>query len=104
MSPIRSLLPGFGFSRNTHRIRLLGRPGCHLCDDARAALEPVFGRAMIDEVDITTDPALEDLYVFRIPVVLFKEQVIAEGIIDRAEAKLALRKVREIASGRAEAR
>lgn len=104
MSPIRSLLPVFGFSRNTLRIRLLGRPGCHLCDDARAALEPVFGRAMIDEVDITTDPALEDLYVFRIPVVLFEEQVIAEGIIDRAEAKLALRKVREIASGRAEAR
>lgn len=98
MSPIRSLLPRLPFAGKTHRIQLLGRPGCHLCDDARAALQPVFGRNAIEDVDITTVPELEDLYVFRIPVVLFEDQVVSEGIIDRKEARRALRRVRNIAS------
>lgn len=98
MSPIRSLLPRLPFIGNKHRIQLLGRPGCHLCTDALAALQPVFGRDGIDQIDITTAPELEDLYVFRIPVVLYENQVVSEGIIDRKEARLALRRVRNIAA------
>ena len=50
------------------RIRLLTRPGCHLCEVAKEALERI-GEPWV-EVDITADPALEEEYSDRIPVVL----------------------------------
>jgi glutaredoxin len=53
-------------------VTLYGRPGCHLCDDARAALQRV--RAThpfhLEEVDIETDDALLARYLERIPVVV----------------------------------
>jgi len=48
-------------------VYLYSRPGCHLCDNARAVLEGA-GIAF-EEVDITTDPALEAEYGVLIPVV-----------------------------------
>jgi len=54
------------------RVRLLTKPGCHLCDDAR----PVVGRVCAelgvdwDEVDITSDAELLRRYGEEIPVVL----------------------------------
>ena len=50
------------------RLVLYGKPGCHLCDDARAVLERV--GAPFAEVDITTDDALHAAYLERIPVVV----------------------------------
>lgn len=97
MSLIRSLRRGLRNPGTSYHVQLLGRPGCHLCDDALTALRPVFGGRNIEEIDITTVPELEDLYVFRIPVVLFQDQVVGEGIIDRREASLALDRVRQIA-------
>jgi hypothetical protein len=52
------------------RVRLLSKPGCHLCDDARAVVEAVcadLGEAY-EEVDITTDPQLMRQYGDEIPV------------------------------------
>ena len=49
------------------RLVLYGRPGCHLCDDARAVLEAV--GEPFDEIDIETDDALHAAYLERIPVV-----------------------------------
>lgn len=52
------------------RVRLLTKPGCHLCDDARtvvAAVTAELGESF-DEVDITTDAALHDAYWEQIPV------------------------------------
>jgi Glutaredoxin-like domain (DUF836) len=55
-----------------HRITLLSRPGCHLCDDARAVIDRVAGELGegFDERDITISP--EDLreYWDKIPVTL----------------------------------
>jgi len=54
------------------RVTLLGKPGCHLCDDAR----PVVARVCADlgvgweERDITADPALLEQYAEQIPVTL----------------------------------
>ena len=52
-------------------LTLYGKPGCCLCDDARAAVAAV--RAEHDfelrEVDITVDPALNREYGERIPVI-----------------------------------
>jgi glutaredoxin len=52
-------------------VTLYGRPGCHLCDDARAVLERVrvTHPFRLQEVDIESDDALFKRYLERIPVV-----------------------------------
>jgi len=54
----------------TNRITLYGKPGCHLCDDARAVVERVCADlgTSYDEVDITTSPELMQVYGEQIPV------------------------------------
>ncbi|WP_093168973.1 glutaredoxin family protein [Sinosporangium album] len=56
----------------THRITLLGKPGCHLCDDARAVVERVAGDLGVtwEERDITGSPELYEKYWEMIPVTL----------------------------------
>ena len=49
------------------RLTLYGRPGCHLCDDAREVLVRV--GEPFDEVDIEGDDELFKRYLERIPVV-----------------------------------
>ena len=49
------------------RLVLLSRPGCHLCDDARAVMQRV--GEPYEEIDITADDALHATYLERIPVV-----------------------------------
>lgn len=52
------------------RIRVLTRPGCHLCADALAAIAAVCAQTGDDwvEEDITTDPELGRRYTDQIPV------------------------------------
>jgi glutaredoxin len=52
------------------RVTLYGKPGCHLCDDARAVVERVcadLGTAYA-EVDVTTSTELMEAYGEQIPV------------------------------------
>lgn len=54
------------------RVRLIGKPGCHLCDEARevvAAVTAELGESF-DEVSILDEPALHEQYWEQIPVVL----------------------------------
>jgi len=53
------------------RVRLLGKPGCHLCDDARAVVERVCGDLGVtwEDVTIADDPDLLRRYGEYIPVV-----------------------------------
>ena len=54
------------------RVTLYGRPGCHLCDDARAVIERVcadLGESYV-EVSIDDDPELQRRYANEIPVTL----------------------------------
>jgi hypothetical protein len=55
-----------------HRITLLSRPGCHLCDDARTVIAAVAAEvgASWDERDITQSPDDLDRYWEMIPVTL----------------------------------
>jgi glutaredoxin len=52
-------------------VTLYGKPGCCLCDDARAEVERLRERLgfMLEEVDVSIDPALHREYGERIPVV-----------------------------------
>ena len=54
-----------------HRVTLYSRPGCHLCDDARAVVLAVRDRHgfAFEEIDITQDDVLLRDYAIRIPVV-----------------------------------
>lgn len=54
------------------RLTLITRPGCHLCEDAKAALDRVVavtGDKWVDK-DVTGDVELERDYGDRLPVVL----------------------------------
>ncbi|MFF0425804.1 glutaredoxin family protein [Streptomyces sp. NPDC004520] len=53
-------------------VTLIGKPGCHLCDDARAVIEAVCAEtgASWEEKDITLDEELHRAYWEQIPVVL----------------------------------
>lgn len=54
------------------RITLIGKPGCHLCDEARAVIATVCAESGDGWVEqsIEEDPALYDEYWERIPVIL----------------------------------
>ncbi len=69
------------------RITLIGKPGCHLCEDARAALERVRARApfVLREVDIEADADLHRRYLERIPVVALDGEELFDFFVD-AEA------------------
>ncbi len=52
-------------------VTLYTRPGCHLCEDAKAAIAPLlreFG-ASLHEVNIDKDAVLEGRYGWDIPVI-----------------------------------
>jgi glutaredoxin len=56
----------------TARVTLYSRPGCHLCEDARAVIERVcvdLGEEYV-EVSIDDDPALQERFGEEIPVTL----------------------------------
>ena len=52
------------------KITLYGKPGCHLCETARAVVERVRSdhEFELEEVDVTLDPLLHRRYGERIPV------------------------------------
>ncbi|HEV2345099.1 MAG TPA: glutaredoxin family protein [Actinocrinis sp.] len=56
----------------TTRITLIGKPGCHLCDDARAVVVRVAEDLGVGwtELDITQDRELAEQYWEQIPVTL----------------------------------
>ncbi len=80
-------------------LTLYGRPGCHLCDEARAALERVRADVpfALEEVDIERDDALLRRYLERIPVVALGGEELFEFFVD--EAALAARLRRDVGAG-----
>jgi hypothetical protein len=84
LSKLRRKSPG---DKQLQVVQLLSRPGCHLCDDALHLLNREAPSIQVDVVDITQNVELESVYVFRIPVVIFEEEVLAEGIIGRHDVK-----------------
>lgn len=54
------------------RLLLLGRPGCHLCEEFEAELLDHYGpgRVQIDHADVDSRPDWQQAYGRRIPVLL----------------------------------
>jgi hypothetical protein len=73
-------------------LALVGRPGCHLCDEARevvAAVASDFGVSFA-ELSITDDPMLADEYFELIPVVLLDGAIVAHWWVDEAQLRAAM--------------
>ena len=67
-------------------VVLYSRPGCHLCDEARDALERVRAKApfAVDEINIESDDALHARYLERIPVVALDGEELFDYEVDEA--------------------
>jgi len=76
----------------TPRVRLVGKPGCHLCDEARSVVARVCAEAGVawDEASILEDPVLADLYWEQIPVTLVDGAVHAFWHVDAGRLHAAL--------------
>lgn len=66
-------------------LKLLMRNDCKLCDDAiielKLALDDFEG-VDYECINIDHDDVLQEEYMLRIPVVMYQEEIIQEGIID----------------------
>lgn len=83
----------------TVEIRLLSKPGCHLCEDARGVIDRV--RSSLDqqgqptafeEVDILQDETLARLHAEEIPVVLLNGKRHAIWRVDEDRLTAAIQK------------
>jgi glutaredoxin len=66
------------------RVTLFGKPGCHLCDEARAVVREVGAERgfELEEVDVSLDAALNRRYGERIPVVFVDGEELFEYFVD----------------------
>ena len=77
------------------KLTLYGKPGCCLCDEARAAIEevkPEWGFE-VEHVDVSLDPRLHREYGERIPVVDIDGEEAFELGVDAAALRRRLGRV-----------
>ena len=70
------------------RLILYGRPGCHLCDEARVVLERI-GHPF-EEVDIESDEVLLARYLERIPVIALDGAELYDFFVNEVELRARL--------------
>ena len=61
-------------------LRLLTRPGCHLCDEMKKLLNHLSSEidVSVEEVDITGNKTLERQFGSELPVLMHKHEVVAK--------------------------
>jgi len=68
-------------------ITIYSRPGCHLCEEAKAQIAPIlkeFG-ARLTEINIDEDPALRARYDYDVPVIFIGQRKAAKHRVDLAQ-------------------
>ena len=75
------------------QVRLVGRAGCHLCDEAREVVQQECRRAGVElvEVSIDDDPDLHARYWDQIPVVEVDGEQVEALRVDAARLRARLR-------------
>ena len=77
-------------------LTLIGKPGCHLCDDAEMAVQSVLDdfsdSVSLQKVNILDDSELFDKYSEQIPVLLINGQIHNYWRIDTERLREALAK------------
>ena len=75
------------------RLTLIGKPDCHLCEDAHAVVDEVlaeFPDVELSERSILDEPELFEAYVDEIPVLLIDDRVHTIWRVDAARLRAAL--------------
>jgi glutaredoxin len=67
------------------RLVLYGRPGCHLCDEARIVLQRI--GEPFEEVDIDSDDELFKRYLERIPVITLDGEELYDFFVDEQDLR-----------------
>jgi glutaredoxin len=78
-------------------VTVYTRPGCHLCEEAIAAIEEIRSQGVrfeLRKIDIEGDDELHARYLERIPVVLVGGDQVSELILDEAALRARLDTVR----------
>jgi hypothetical protein len=67
-------------------VTLYGRPGCHLCDEARALLRRIQASQpfVLEELDIEADDRLFRRYLERIPVIALDGEELFDHFVDES--------------------
>ena len=75
-------------------LSIVGKPDCHLCDDAKVVIDGVlkqFPEVVVEEVSLDDNPLWSDVYGERIPVVLINGVEHAQWRVDPEALTAALR-------------
>nr|WP_217499278.1 glutaredoxin family protein [Leifsonia sp. C5G2] len=82
-------------------MTLIGKPGCHLCDDAREVVRSVIAElpagapaVTVEERDILQEPDLHEKYVEDIPVVLVDGRMHTYWRVDPVRLRTAILEAR----------
>jgi glutaredoxin len=78
------------------QVTLYTRPGCHLCDEAKAVILPLLEefRATLREVNIDEDPQLAARYGLDIPVIFVEAHKVAKHRVDVKQFRRQLEQAR----------
>jgi hypothetical protein len=72
-------------------LTIYSRPGCHLCDELKAVVATVAAATgspvTVREIDISSDPALEEAYGLEVPVLLMNGRKVAKYRITAAQLR-----------------
>jgi glutaredoxin len=74
-------------------VTIYSRPGCHLCEEAKAQIAPLlteFG-ARLTEINIDEDPELRGRYDYDVPVIFLGARKAAKHRVDPAKFRRQLR-------------
>jgi glutaredoxin len=65
-------------------VTLYGRPGCHLCDEARLVLQRIRATRpfRLEEIDIEADDTLLKRYLERIPVIALEGEELFDHFVE----------------------
>jgi glutaredoxin len=82
-------------------VTLYSRPGCHLCEDAKAVMNPLLSEfgVKLREVNIDEDPEIAERYCWDIPVVFLGRHKAAKHKVDPRQFRRQLEEAKEKAQG-----
>ncbi len=80
----------------TLEVILYTRPGCHLCDEAKAEIAPLLKRAgaQLREINIDEDTKLRELYNVDVPVIFLNGRKVAKHRVDPEQFRRQLEEAR----------
>ena len=74
-------------------VTIYSRPGCHLCEEAKAQIAPLLKEfaARLTEINIDEDPVLRARYDYDVPVIFLGPRKTAKHRVDPAQFRRQLR-------------